>query len=410
MLIALVVGIWIVRYFGPEYFGKFNYVTACLTFSAACIPLGTESILVSELVKKEKEAIVILSTAFVLYIFSGILFTSLSVVFVLLTKVNDNDIFNIVFILSIPFVLRGFTVPRLFFESQLLVKKIVIIENTIVLIFALIRVYLLYFEYPFLSFIWSFAFESILSSLGIFLYFKLTEGRISPSKFSVTYAKEVVFVSFPLLLSAITTILYMKVDQIMIGNIMGDKELGIYSVAVRISELWYFIPMAISTSFFPHLIKLYNENVERYWFELKKLHVILFSISLIVALSVQFFADLGVFILYGEEYSQAAKVLKINIWAGLFVFLGVAGSNHLVISKAQNILFYKGLFGLMTNLILNYIMIPKFGLFGAAIATLISQLFASSLFLIFRGSTFGLFLLQVETLKLWKWLSYFNRL
>jgi len=410
MGIALIVGIWIVRYFGPEYFGKFNYVTAWLTIMAAMVPLGTEAILVAELVKDSENKESLLASAFFLYLFTGIIFTLISIAFVIYTKTNDNEILSLVLILSIPYFIRCFTVPRFYFESILLIKRIVIIENVFLIIFTLLKVLFLYQSYPFIYFIWSFALEGIFVSLSIYFYYINRVSPISLGVFSWSRTKNLLETSFPLFLSSLAIIIYMKVDQIMIGNMIGDKDLGIYSVAVRLSELWYFVPMAISSSFYPHLIKLYEGNRNQYWFELQRLHIILFAISLIVAISVQIFANRGIEFLYGDKFIESASVLKVHVWSGVFVFLGVAGSNHFIISSIQKYSLYKSLVGLIANVFLNFILIPITGIYGAAIATLVSQMLASSLFYILFKNTRSLLFLQLNSLFFWKWkISIFSK-
>jgi O-antigen/teichoic acid export membrane protein len=408
MAISLFVGIWIVRYFGPEYFGKFNYVTAWLTLMAAMVPLGTESILVVELVKNSENKDSILASSFFLYLVTGIFFTLTSIGLVLYNKQNDIEIFYLVMILSIPYFVRSLTVPRYYFESILLVKRIVIIENFYLIIFTFLKIFFLYKSFPFLFFIWSFAIEGILVSVSIFIYYISKISSISIRNYSWMRMKKLIQTSLPLFLSSLAIVIYMKVDQIMIGNMIGDKELGIYSVAVRLSELWYFVPMAVSSSFYPHLIQLYESDKDRYWKELQRLHTVLFSIALLVAILVQIAAEWGILLLYGNDFILSASVLKIHIWSGLFVFLGVAGSNHFIISSIQKFSLYKSLVGLAANLALNFLMIPIYGIFGAAIATLISQFLASSLFYIFYSETRKLLKLQLKCLNFWFYWKYLN--
>lgn len=409
MAISLLVGIWIVRYFGPEYFGKFNYVNAWLTLMAAMIPLGTESIIVSELVKDSDNKDTILSTSFVLYFFTGLIFTLLSIAFVIISKPNDLEIFSLIWILSIPYFLRCLTVPRYFYESNLSIKRIVLIENAYLIVFTFIKIYFLIFSYPFIYFIWSFSLEGIFISLTVFISYNFKKLSIKFKYFSWIRTKSIIGASFSLFLSSLAIILYMKVDQIMIGNMLGNKELGYYSVAVRLSELWYFLPMAVSNSFYPHLIALFKTNRERYWFELQRLHVILFVIAFLVAICVQIFADWGIEFLYGEKFIESAAVLKLHVWSGIFVFLGVAGSNHFVIGSIQIYSFYKSLVGLIANIILNLMIIPYYGIIGAALATLISQVIASSLFIYISRQTHILFLLQLRSLFFWNWLRIITR-
>lgn len=410
LTISLLVGVWIVRYFGADYYGKFNYVTAWLTILAAMIPLGTEGILVAEFVKDSQSKESILASSFILYLVTSFLFTVLSIVIVITTKPNDFEISSLVLILSIPYFIRCFTIPRFYFESILLIKGIVIIETILLVLFSLIKVYFLSYSFPFIYIIWSYALESSFVAISIYIYYLLKVSKISLRTFSWKRIKNLVKASYPLFLSSIAIILYMKIDQIMIGTMIGDEELGIYSVAVRLSELWYFVPMAVSSSFFPHLIQLYDTNLKKYLHEMQRLHILLFGMALFVGIIVQIFADIGINFLYGKDFIGSAKILRIHIWSGIFVFLGVAGSNHFIITNLQKFSFYKSLVGLIANILLNLFLIPKMGIVGAALATLISQVFASSLFLVLNKQTSILFQFQLKSLLVWKWVPYLKPL
>lgn len=403
MLLALFVGVWIVRYFGPAYYGKFNYVTAWLSIFSILIPLGTESILVSEFVKYESERDSLLASGFLMYLISSIFFSLLALVFIYFARSDDYESLSICLVLLIPNFLRSFTIPKYYFESVLKVKKIVIIENSYLILFSVIKILFLYFKVKPIIFIWMFALEGIFISLTIFIYYNLSHSLFRIAGYSILRIKDLISKSFPLLLANLSVIAYMKMDQIMVGNLVGDRNLGIYSVAVRISEMWYFIPMAIASSFYPMLIKTFAGNSVKYYKILQTLHCYLFLLSLCLAIFIQFFGTTIVHILYGEQFRMSAEILKVHIWTGVFVFLGVAGSNDLIIRELQKHSLYKSLFGLTINLILNWLLIPGYGIFGAAIATLISQVASSTLYYLIPSDTRVLFNIQFNCLKIWKY-------
>ncbi|TGK83451.1 flippase [Leptospira montravelensis] len=403
MLLALFVGVWIVRYFGPAYYGKFNYVTAWLSIFSILIPLGTESILVSEFVKYESERDSLLASGFLMYLISSIFFSLLALVFIYFARSDDYESLSICLVLLIPNFLRSFTIPKYYFESVLKVKKIVIIENSYLILFSVIKILFLYFKVKPIIFIWMFALEGIFISLTIFIYYNLSHSLFRIAGYSILRIKDLIRKSFPLLLANLSVIAYMKMDQIMVGNLVGDRNLGIYSVAVRISEMWYFIPMAIASSFYPMLIKTFADNSVKYYKILQTLHCYLFLLSLCLAIFIHFFGTTIVHILYGEQFRMSAEILKVHIWTGVFVFLGVAGSNDLIIRELQKHSLYKSLFGLTINLILNWLLIPGYGIFGAAIATLISQVASSTLYYLIPSDTRVLFNIQFNCLKIWKY-------
>lgn len=403
MAFSLFVGIWIVRYFGPEFFGKFNFVSAWVLIVSSIIPLGTESIIIADFLHKDSDHKEILSSAFFLFSISSIVFSIFTLLLIYLTKPYDFETMYIAYLLVFPMLFRGFAVPRYYFESILKMKYVVLLENMILVVSGFIKLLFLFLNFPVIYLVYIFSFESLLSVLFVYLFYGYKHSFFGLKSYSAKRMVELLKGSFPLFLSSLSVILYMKIDQIMIGNMMGDTSLGIYSVAVKISEMWYFVPMAVASSFYPQLIKLFSENYQDYYFQIRRLHILLLILSLMAAFFIQFFGNEIVFFLYGVEFKESANILKIHVWSGIFVFLGVAGANDLIIRKIQRFSMYKSFLGLVINVCLNIFFIPNFGLVGAAVATLISQIFASSFFYILFKDTRVLFRVQLEALLFWKY-------
>jgi O-antigen/teichoic acid export membrane protein len=169
----------------------------------------------------------------------------------------------------------------------------------------------------------------------------------------------------------------MRIDQIMIKEMLGKREVGLYSAAVRLSEAWYFIPIIITSSLFPSVVNAKKVSESLYYSRIQHLYSFMFLLSFSIALLMTFLSDWMMVLLYGEAYREAGQVLMINIWAGVFVFLGVASSKWFLSEGLQNLLTVNTVIGAIVNVILNFILIPKYGICGAAIATVISQSIAS---------------------------------
>lgn len=405
LFFGLLIGIAIARYFGPELFGKYNFANSIVVLFGTILPLGSEAILIRELVKNLNKNNELLSFSFYLHLFSGILFFFASVFSLYVLKHNDVTTIQIGYILSFSLLFRFFSVPRYFFEARTEIKYIVYIENTLFFLFSCFRIGFLYFNFNILFFIYSFLLESIFSFLLIFFFYCNRHGFTilkSPDFFKWSY---LVKDSFPIFVSSLSVVLYMKIDQLMIGIILGDSAVGIYSVAVKLSEFWYFLPLGISSSFYPTLIEFKNTAVDKYRETLQNLHIILFVIAFSMAIIVQIGGVLIVEFLYGKQFILAADVLQIYIWSGIFVFLGVAGSNYYIIENMQSLVLLKSVIGLFVNIILNIIWIPKFGINGAAGATLVSQIISAMLIPLIFKRVHELLYFQLNCFLFWKWKS-----
>ncbi|MCW7471374.1 flippase [Leptospira kanakyensis] len=398
--VGLIVSVWIVRYLGPEWFGKFNFLNALIVLFGVLISFGSEGILVRMLVSEpEKRDEVLLSSFWIHFVF-GILAFLLSCFTLLILKPNE-DLYFLLFLLSLPSFFRCFSVVRFVFEAKLEIKFIVWAENIVFLLLSAIRIYLISYQFPFLALFISFAAEGVISSLSIYFLYVKVNGILHLRLPNMTRVKRILSDSLPLFLAGLAIIVYMKVDQIMIGSMLGDSQLGFYSVGVRWSEFWYFIPIGLASSFFPNLIKLKNELSLDYEKRFLILHGMVFWIAFLGALAVQIFAVPLVNFLYGDLFESSASILKMHIWSGIFVFWGVAGGNFFLIENLQKYTVWKSLFGLVVNVILNYLWIPYYGIMGAAIATLISQFCASTLFLAFFRDLRPLLRFQLSSLFVW---------
>ena len=192
--------------------------------------------------------------------------------------------------------------------------------------------------------------------------------------------------------------LYMRIDQIMIKEMLGEREVGLYSAAIRLSEAWYFVPTIITTSLFPAIVNAKKTSEKLYHERLQRLYTTLVWMAIAVAVPMTFFSDWLITLLYGEAYKDAGQVLIIHIWAGVFVSIGVASGSWFTGENLQHYAFYRTLLGAIINVILNLTLIPNFGLIGAAIATVIAQSMAALFFDLLTIKTRVVFYMKLKTL------------
>jgi PST family polysaccharide transporter len=186
----------------------------------------------------------------------------------------------------------------------------------------------------------------------------------------------------------------------MLGQMVGDEAVGIYSAAVRISEVWYFIPMMIVASVFPAILEAKKRSEAQYYQRFQHLYDLMVWLSVAVALPMTFLSTPIVTLLFGESFSASGTVLAIHIWAAVFVFLGVASSKWFLAENRQMLNFQRTALGAVVNVILNFLLIPDFGPIGAAIATVVSYATAAFLFDVAQQETRQMFAMKVRSLNL----------
>jgi len=171
--------------------------------------------------------------------------------------------------------------------------------------------------------------------------------------------------------------IYMKIDQVMLGNMTSSVVVGNYATAVKFSEIWYFFPVAICSSCFPAIIQAKKHSSQKYYLKLQQLYDLMVGIALLIAIPVTFCAKPLLIYLLGAEYADAGTILAWHIWAGIFVFLGVARSKWLMIENLTIFNFATTGLGALTNIGLNLWLIPHYQGIGAAIATITSYAIAA---------------------------------
>jgi len=372
MFSGVVVAIFIARHFGPTNFGILNYV---LAFTALFIPfsqLGMSLILVRELVENPKKKQQILSSAFYLILgFSCLAIFALNIFNFFFT---DNELTR-AFILcySIGIIFKCLDVIDFNFQSQIKAKFSSKAKALAVLLSSILKLSIIFTNAPFSYLIYVFCLDFFITALFLIVFHLKENRRINfLLGFNIKQAKLLIKSSWPIVFSTLSIVLYMKIDQLMIKNLIGTRELGIYSSAVRLYDGFTSIIFTLTVSLLPIIIKFKSKSKEEYKAILIKMFTYIFWGCISVALGVTFFSSFIIKLLYGEEYIEAGNILAIVFWSIGFVAFGSLSSRYFIVEKMENKILIRTLVSVICNVSLNVVLIPEFGIIGAAIATLIA--------------------------------------
>jgi len=401
MVVGLFVGVWVARYLGPEKFGLLSYAQSFVALFSALATLGLDGIVVRELVKNPEREGELLGTSFGLKLIGALAVFIMLAIAIPFTS-NDRYTNILVFIIASATIFQAFNVVDMYFQAKVMGKFITFANTLSLLLSSIAKVVFILVQAPLIAFAWMVVFESFVLAIG-YVYFYVNNHSLSDKKhftFKLHTAKSLLKDSWPLILSGLVIMIYMRIDQVMIKEMLNAEAVGQYAAAVRISEAWYFIPMVISSSLFPAIINAKKQSEELYYARLQKLYDLMVWIAIAIALPMTFLSDYVVHLLYGEQYKQAGSVLMIHIWAGVFVALGVASGKWFVAENLQMLAFWRTFYGMLINIILNLVLIPKYGAQGAAMATLISYSVASFIFDFFNRKTKKQFFSKLRTIDL----------
>lgn len=399
MVAGLLVGIWVARYLGPQQFGVFSYAVAFAGLFSAIAKLGLDSIVVRDLVRVSDKRDLYLGTAFWLKLVGAFFMLAVIAFAVRLTSNNATTNFYI-FIIASGTIFQAFEVVDFYFQSKILSKFISLCKLVQLLISSLIKLYLIYINADLYWFVLVSLVDQLALAVALFFAYRYQKLGDFYRHFDRMIAKQLLLDSWPLILSGLVVMIYMRIDQIMIKEILGEKEVGLYSAAVRISEVWYFIPIIITNSLFPSIVNAKKVSEALYYSRLQRLYTLMVWVAISIALPMTFLSDWLVTLLYGEAYRAAGQVLMIHIWAGVFVFLGVASGAWLTCQNFQHYAFYRTLIGAILNVVMNLVLIPIYGIVGAAISTVIAQMLAALILDAFSNKTRIAFIMKVKTLYL----------
>ena len=372
MTVALFVGVYVARYLGPERFGLLSYANSFVGLFLALATLGLDSIVIRELVKNPESRNELLGTAFGLKIFGTIIMWFFILVSVPIIE-NDNQTNVFIAILSFAILFQVFNVIDFNYQAEVKSKYVVKVQFFQLIFSSSTKLFLIFIKAPLLWFVWVYCFDAFLLAIGLVVIYMIKSGNFLLWRWKWEFARTLMRDSWPLILSGIIVSIYVNIDQVMIKHMIDEQAVGIYAIATRISTAWYFIPIAITSSMFPAILNAKYNNSSIYQQRLQALYDILVWLAILIAIVILCLSESIIDLLVGQEYAPAASVLSIAIIAGIFTNIGLINNKFFEAENRQIDILYRSLLGVSVNIFLNIILIKKYGISGAAMATVAAQ-------------------------------------
>ncbi len=374
-IVALLVSVLMARYLGPQMYGHYSYAIALVLILAPVAILSLDAISVRRIVQNPESTNEVLGTSFYLMLGGGFIAFALSVSTILVLRPNDPLLQWLVIILGTAALFQGFMIIEYWFFAQVQSKYTVYAKLSAFLLSSLIKVLLVFLQAPLIAFAWVGLMETILGAAGLLAVYHKCGHSVFSWTFNWNTGRSMLKDSWPLILSGFLTLIYLRIDQIMLGNMVGSEDLGHYALAVQFSEVWIFIPTVICGSVFPAILKAETFSQELFYWRLQRLYGLVAFLSYILALPMCLFSHQIVGVLFGPAYAKAGPLLSVLIWTGLFTSLGAARDIFIVAKNWTRVNLVSIALGCAMNIVLNIILIPRQGAMGAAIATFISYWF-----------------------------------
>ena len=372
IVLALGVSVALARSLGAERLGMLKYAIALVALCSSFANLGLYGIVVREFAKSSDLAEETMGTASVLY-FIGSFISFIICIGVACFSLGDEPVtLDVMLILSVGVL---FFVPRvyvLWFDAKVKSKYAIYAKGVPSIFSALGVIIAALIGAPIYIFAILIVSDTILSGVALTTLGVFRKDVPKKLSFTLKRMKYLLGLSWPLIASRVAVMLYLKIDQVMIGEMLGATDVGIYAVAAEVSEVWYFIPAALATSAFAGVIKLYQTDLIEYAKRRQDLLDMMVVMAGVIIIFIVIVAGPGIELLYGDEYSGAAGILRIHIFASPFIFMGYVLSKTIITEGHLKFSLWRHGFGAIVNIGLNLILIPRMGLCGAAWATVIS--------------------------------------
>jgi len=404
--IGLFVSVAIARYMGPEDFGLYNYILSIITLVGVFGQLGLGELAKRELVESPERRDEIMGTCFVLNLLAG---GVIYVVMLALVAVQTDRtiVLGLFALLGSSLLLAPLRCIELWFQAQVRSDLSVVATSLTLGIFAVFKLLAIVQGAGLIVFGYIFLLEgTTLCILQVFFYHKYF-GSIFKWQLRWSTASAFLQQSWPLILTGLSITVFLRIDQIMLGAMLGEAAVGQYSVAVRISTIWYFIPGILTISLFPAIVNSRNHGGDGYETRLQAYFDLSASLAYLVAITLSIIAPWIIQMLFGLEYQEAGAILAIHAWGTLFAFLGTAREAYLMAEKMFKFSMYCTLVGAFLNIILNYLMIPSYGGCGSAVASVVSLSvsgYISSVLIIHRNAMLKGYLKSIFVPL--KWLNF----
>lgn len=374
MTVVMAVNIWMWNYLGTAQMGLWNYAVAIVTMLSPLASLGIDSIIVRDLILHPDRSSKLMGASFVLKLLGSGLLVIIAVITAYFRRPGDTQILYFVLITAASNVFLALDTIDLHNQSHLISKYTVLSKSVGYLFTSGLKVLLILTGASLVAFVWTQLIEFAIGAVLMMFWYKRQGNKISRWNFDFSTAKSLLMLSWPMIVTAFLMFVQQNIEQLFIGDWIGDSELGVYSTAARLIALFGFIPMIIYTTVTPEITKAKSINEKLFRFKLLRVYQIMFLVSLGIIGICFIFGNLIINLLFGIAFENAGLYMGIMSIRLLFVNYGVAKSLYIINNNLFKYFMVTGVVGVTINIALNYLWIPDYGTYGAIWASILSLL------------------------------------
>jgi O-antigen/teichoic acid export membrane protein len=376
MGLGLVVSALMTRMLGPSRYGLLQWASAWAAYFSLIAGLGLDNIVVRDIVRFPESKNGILGTTFAMKLAGSfaafILGVGSIVIFRPHVGTNENYLEILVALYTGISIMQAFDTIDFWYQSQVASQYVVYVRSSSFLIMSGVRLWLIHVHASVAAFAATMLIEATLSAIGLYVSYRLNRHAIREWKFEARWMKSLLRDSWPMIVTAFAVTSQTRVDQLLLGVMVGRAAVGQFSAAVGMIEAFGFLPMVIYTAVLPNIIKARSSGEELFYLRMCNLYRLMFLMFLGVAIPLVFVAKPIVLFMLGNKYLAASHLLVLLGIRVFFMNFGVARS---VFLTTENLLGYKlvaAVLGGVINVALNWLLIPHYQAVGSIWAMIIS--------------------------------------
>ena len=375
-ILGLIISMFTARFLGPSNYGLINYASSIVAFVVPVMTLGLTNVLVQEYVNNEEEEGKILGTSVLLSLFSSVFCIFAVFIYTLLFDAGETTTNIVVILFSFMLIAQAFELIQYWYQAKLLSKYMAIVSLVAYLVVSGYKIALLVLKANVFMFALSNCLDYLIISICLFVIYKKLGGkRIS---FSSRIGKRMLSKSRHYIVSGLMVTIFAQTDKIMIKLMIDEVAVGYYSAAVACAGMTSFVFSAIIDSFRPVIFECKKNNNEKgYEKNIGRLYSVIIYLALMQSLVMAFFSKTIIGVLYGDKYNASVLALRIIVWYTTFSYMGSVRNVWILGEGKQRYLWILNLGGATANIGLNLLLIPYLGIYGAALASLITQAFTN---------------------------------
>lgn len=371
MVAGLLVGIWVARYLGPEQFGVFSYAIAFAAIFSSIAKLGLDGIVVRDLVREPNQRDLYLGTAFWLKL-GGAIVTLGAIAFAVQLTSNDRTTNFYIFIIASGTIFQSFEVIDFYFQSKVLSKFVSLCKMTQLLLSSLLKIYFVLTGADLIYFVLVSLVDQATLAVTLCIAYRYQKLGGFYRHFELMKAKKLFNDSWPIIVASFVLMIQARIDQVMLKGMIGSAELGYYSSAIRLIEVFGFVPVILASSLFPAIVNAKKTSTELYKNRLSNLYRIMMLLFLIVAIPIYFFGNYIIIFLYKDAFAPAGQLFSLMAARLIFTNYGVVRGAYMMTENLMTYSMITMIVGALVNLLLNYFWIPSYHSIGAIWASIAS--------------------------------------